>query len=340
MDFQRMKWHIRRMVGISRYYGLAFYPEYILAKFKLTKSIRVVEQVEKKYCDITEIDLVDTLRQWFLARTGERLELENPITFNQKIQWLKLYDQRPEKVLLVDKYLVRDWVANKIGQKYLVPLLGVWECFDEINFNQLPQKFALKCNHGSGWNIIVEDKSKFDKQEAKRKIDLWMKKDFAYEAGFELQYSYVKPKIIAEEYMENEDGDIYDYKFYCFNGQAKFIQFLMGRKKHLQMAYFDTEWNKQKFVHNHPRIEKQIPKPDNLTEMIELAETLSQGFSYVRVDFYRLNDGRIRFGEMTFSPASGTQDWKPSWANYMLGDLIVLPEKRNEIGYKERDCNG
>lgn len=327
MDKQRLIWRVNRLVGIAQYYGVAYYPEYVLAKLGLIKSIKAVERVEHRYSNVTEENMVDELKRWFYARTGEQLDLEHPVTFNQKIQWLKVFDRRPEKVMLVDKYLVREWVASKIGNQYLVPILGVWDSFNEIDFNKLPKKFALKCNHGSGWNIIVEDKDKLDMQDAKAKMNKWMASNFAYEAGFEMQYSHVKPKIVAEEYMENDRGDIYDYKVYCFNGKARYIQFLMGRKSELQMAYFDTDWKKQAFVNNHPRIEKNIPRPDNLGDMIRLAEVLAKGYPYVRVDFYRLNDGSIKFGEMTFSPASGTQDWKPSKANYLLGNLIDLSSK-------------
>ena len=325
-DIQRMIWKSKRIIGIAKYYGIEYFPEYILYRFKFITSIAAVSRVERRYLNLTEEDaVIDELKKWFFARTGERFEIVNPITFNQKIQWLKVFDKNPKKGILVDKYKVRDWVAERIGKKYLVPLLGVWDKFDDIDFDKLPSKFALKCNHGSGWNIIVTDKSKLDLDEAKRKIERWMGTNYACQAGFEMQYNQVKPKIIAEEYMENDDGDIYDYKIYCFGGKAKYIQFLMDRKNGLQMAYFDTKWKKQGFVHNHPRIEKNIPKPDNLNEMLNLAEVLAQGFPYVRVDFYRLNDGTIRFGEMTFSPASGTQDWIPSRTNYMLGDLIHLP---------------
>lgn len=322
-----MKHKIRNIkVFICRvgYYGINYIWQFPLYKANVINSIKCVEKKESKYKDLSGEDYIRELAGWFKARTGERLELENPVTFNQKLQWLKIYDKNPMKTVLADKYLVRDWVKEKIGDKYLVPLLGVWSAFDDIDFEQLPQKFALKCNHGSGWNIIVKEKDKLDIQDAKNKMDKWMSDNFAYKAGFELHYKDIVPKIVAEEYMENSGGDIYDYKFYCFDGKVEYIQFLMDRANGLKMAYFDKSWNKMGFVNNHPMIQEDVKQPENLKEMIALAETLAEGFPYVRVDFYRLNDGTIKFGEMTFSPASGTQDWRPQSANFVLGEKIDI----------------
>lgn len=317
------------------YYGLNYIWQFPLYKANMISSLKCVEEKESKYKDLTGDNYIKELAGWFKARTGEELELANPITFNQKIQWLKIYDKNPMKTILADKYLVRDWVRDRIGDKYLVPLLGVWSAFDDIDFEQLPQRFALKCNHGSGWNIIVKDKNNLDIQDAKYKIDKWMSDNFAYKAGFELHYKDITPKIIAEEYMENSGGDIYDYKFYCFDGKVEYIQFLMDRIHGLKMAYYDREWKKMWFVNNHPMIQEEVECPDNLREMIDLAETLAKGFPYVRVDFYRLNDGTIKFGEMTFSPASGTQDWKPQKANLLLGEKLNIASV--ERGFYEKN---
>ena len=151
----------------------------------------------------------EELKDWYKRRTKKELDLENPKTFNEKIQWLKLYDSTPIKTKLADKYLVREWVKEKIGEEYLVPLLGVWDKFDDIDFDKLPDKFVLKCNHGCGWNLIVTDKSKIDKVEAKKKFDKWMNTNFAFCNGLELHYKNIQPKIIAEEYLENNGGDLY-----------------------------------------------------------------------------------------------------------------------------------
>jgi len=321
---------LKQLLARVGYYGIGYIPDYIRVKKGITSQMPCVLKKEKTYTDLSGQAYIDELAKWYHASTGDYVDFNNPKTFSQKLQWCKVYDMNPLKTLLADKYLVRDWVAEKIGEEYLVPVLGVWDKFDDIDFDVLPNKFALKCNHGSGWNIIVEDKSKLDLEQTKKKIDLWMSENFAYKAGFELHYMDINPKIIAEEYMENNGGDIYDYKFYCFDGKVKFIHFLMDRKSELRMAYFDPKWVKQDFVHNHPRIEDDIPAPSNLDKMIEIAETLSNGFPYVRVDLYRLNDGTIKFGEMTFTPASGTQDWNPPETDNMLGSLFHLPKMEDK----------
>lgn len=322
---------IKQIVARTAYYGPLYPIEYFMHMCGRKGTFHSVQKKEESYIGLSGQKYADELSKWFHASTGDRVDFDNPITFSQKLQWCKIYDQNPLKTLLADKYLVRDWVKDRIGEQYLVPLLGVWDRFDDIDFSSLPQKFALKCNHGSGWNVIVEDKDSLDLEKTKARFDSWMSQNFAYKAGFELHYRDIVPKIIAEEYMENLDGDIYDYKCYCFDGKVHYIQFLMGRKTELLMAYFDREWNKQEFRNNHPSCDGCYDKPDNLDELIVLAEKLSTGFPYVRVDFYRLNDGTIKFGEMTFTPASGTQDWDPPETDYMLGKLLHLPERKDEL---------
>ena len=278
-----------------------------------------------KYC--SEEKRAEALKDWYFEHTGEKLNLENPKTFNEKIQWLKLYDSTPEKTRLADKYLVRDWVKEKIGEEYLIPLLGVWDKFDDINFDELPKQFVLKCNHGSGYNIIVKDKSKLDIEDARKKINKWLNEDFAFK-GFEMHYSSIQRKIIAEKYIENDNNDLYDYKFWCFDGKMKYIQFLSERNTDgLKMAFYDKDWNKQNFVYSHPMDTKIITKPDNLDTMIQLAEKLASGMNHVRVDFYRLNNGIIYFGEMTFTSCSGVCKFNPEIANLQLGNLIKLSKK-------------
>lgn len=279
------------------------------------------------YRNLTPSQYPAELCEWFKRTTGQNLDLENPKTFNEKLQWLKLYDSTPLKTRLADKYLVRDWVKEKIGEEYLIPLLGVWDSFDEIDFDALPNQFVLKANHGCGWNIIVTDKSKFDKADAKKKFDSWMKLNFAYSFGLELQYLNIPPKIIAEAYVENAGNDLYDYKVFCFNGKAESIMFLSERKTGLKMAFYDLQWNKLPFTYSFPRNPEDIPKPQNLDLLISLAEKLSEGFAHVRVDFYILNDGTLKFGEMTFTSASGSCKWNPPEQNRIYGDLITLPPK-------------
>ena len=256
--------------------------------------------------------------------------VNTPKTYNEKIQWLKLFASTPDKTRLADKYLVRDWVAEKIGEKYLIPLLGAYDSFEEINFKKLPKRFVIKCNHGCGYNIIVKDKSKLDLNDVKSKLDKWMNENFAFRAGCELHYRDIPPKIIIEKYIENKKsigGDLYDYKFWCFDGRVHYIQFLSERNTDgLKMAFYDRKWKKQNFVYSYPLDTKTIERPDNLYEMIELAEKLSAGFNHVRVDFYRMDDGTIYFGEMTFTSASGTCKWNDEKINRYFGKLIKLPK--------------
>lgn len=297
-----------------------------------SQSIPTVIQGEIKrdyefYFNLEPDRYEEELKRWYTKVTKKELDLDNPKTFNEKIQWMKLYDSTPIKTKLADKYLVREYVSEKIGEEYLIPLLGVWDNFDQIDFDKLPDSFVLKANHGCGWNVIVRDKSKFDRAEAKSKFDIWMKKNFGFNSGLELQYLNIEPKIIAEEYIENGEGDIFDYKVFCFGGKAESIMFLSNRQKGLQMAFYDLEWNKLPFVYSFPRMEGEVKKPERLELLIELSEKLAADFPHVRVDFYILNDGSIKFGEMTFTSASGACAWNPPEQNLIYGNLIKLPPK-------------
>ena len=269
----------------------------------------------------------ENLKEWFFNRTGEDLNLDDPKTYNEKVQWMKLYDSTQIKADLADKYLVRAYVKEKIGEKYLIPLLGVWQKAEDVPFEELPQQYVLKTNHGCGYNIIVSDKDKLDVEDAKNKLTKWMNTNFAYSAGLELHYKRIKPLIIAEQYIENIDGEVNDYKVFCFNGKAKYIMFLTDRQTNLKMAFYDTEWNLMPFVYSYARLIQEVSKPENLEELLRISEKLAEGFPHVRVDFYRLNNGEYKFGEMTFTSYSGACLWNPPEYNQILGDLIELPEK-------------
>ncbi|MDD5955096.1 MAG: glycosyltransferase [Firmicutes bacterium] len=267
------------------------------------------------------------LMKWYEATVGSRLNLNYPKTFNEKIQWMKLYDSTPLKTMLSDKYQVRDYVAKKIGEEYLVPLLGVWDRFDDIDIAQLPDRFVLKTNHGRGTNLIVTNKETVDLDEMRRTMNNWLSVNYAFKDGFELQYMNIKPRIIAEEYLGNAGGDLKDYKVFCFNGKADCIMHLSDRRNGLRMAFFDLDWNKMDYTYSYPRIEEDVPRPQRLKELIDLAEKLSKGFAHVRVDFYELNDGRILFDEMAFTSASGVCKWSDQAINERFGKMITLPIK-------------
>ena len=276
-----------------------------------------------------ERDFPEILKKWYKRRTGQMLNLENPQTLNEKTQWLKLYDNSPLKTRLADKYLVRDWVKEQIGEEYLIPLLGVWDNFDEIDFDKLPDKFVLKANHGCAWNVIVKDKSKFDKTKAKKKFDKWMKRNYAYKAGLELQYKDIPPKIIAEQYIADKNNELNDYKALCFNGEPKFIWIDMGRaiNKRTENIY-DPQWNLQPFLLTYQNSKEPVASPANLAKMIEFARKMSKDFALVRVDFYDV-DGKLYFGEMTFTSASGVDKFKPAEYDLKLGQMLCLPNKNS-----------
>ena len=275
----------------------------------------------------------DEITRLYEERTGASLDLAHPRTYNEKIQWMKAYHSTPEYGRLADKYLVRNFVADRIGEKYLSKLYGVWDSADEIDFSSLPQSFVLKATHGCQWNVIVPDKTKLDERVTRRRLARWLKLDYAFISDYELHYRFCEPRIIAEEYLTNgslSDGsgdDLWDYKFWCFGGRCHFVQFLSNRATGLEMAFFNREWEKTSFVYSYPRNEREIAKPENLDEMIEVAETLAVGFPHVRVDLYRMSDGRIVFGEMTFTSMGGYCDWDPPETDEALGGLFELPKR-------------
>lgn len=275
--------------------------------------------------------MMDEYKSW-LKRAGVRRHcLAWPRTFNEKIQWLKLFEATPEKTRLTDKFLVRDWVSEKIGEKYLIPVLGVYDNADDIDFDALPDRFVIKCNHASAFNIIVQDKSTLDIPAVRRQLNDWLYQNFAYMAGLELQYRDIQPKLVIEEFVTNDGSALYDYKFWCFNGRVCFMQFRDDFSDNLKMVFYDMDWNKLPFYYNHPQYDKDLPKPDNFQEMIDIAQKLCAGFAMVCVDLYRLNNGDIKFGEMTFSRTTGAAKWNAEKYNRMLGKMIKLPDMAYDI---------
>lgn len=273
------------------------------------------------------------LAQSFQQRMKRPLDFNNPQTFTEKLQWLKLFDATPLKSRLADKYLVRRWVAEKIGEQYLIPLLGVWDDFDDINFDELPDQFVLKCNHGSGMNIIVRDKKTFDKQNAREKINAWLAVDYSVQNLLELHYTRINRKIIAEKFMANGNlPDIDNYKFWCFNGMPLHCALESGRSAdgdltNLRMDFFDMNWQPTTVERSdHPRSDhpEKIRRPKNFKLMKKLAATLAEGFAFVRVDFYEIG-GKVYFGEMTFTPGADNFYYKSEGTDEYLGSLLKLP---------------
>lgn len=266
------------------------------------------------------------LKDWYYQKMGEVLDLDNPQTFNEKIQWLKLYDSTPEKTRLADKYLVRNWVKEKIGEEYLIPLLGVWDTFDDINFDELPEQFVLKCNHGSGYNIIVKDKSKLNIDDVRRKINIWMNEDFAFKCGFELHYSAIPRKIIAEKYISPEISNV-EIQAWCFGGKIEFISYENCKDTSSPArCVFTPQWQRETFKisPNHYSDFAILPKtPSYLKEFISIVNILCKDFKHVRVDFIEV-DGNLMFREMTFTSGSGLSVFSPKSKAYEIGKLIKL----------------
>ena len=266
------------------------------------------------------------LKKWWFSRKNKPLNLDKPKTFNEKIQWLKLYDSTPIKSYLSDKYLVRRWVKNKIGDEHLIPLLAISDKFDDIDFNNLPNEFVIKCNHGSGYNIIVKDKSQLNLTDVKSKLDLWMNRNYAYRVGLELQYRDIKPKIIIEKYMDDGTGDLRDYKIHCFNGEPKFIWLDSDRHTEHKRNLYDLQWNQLPYkINPHFSTFPSPEKPKLLNELIKLSSILSEGFAYARVDLYIIND-KIYFGEVTFTSSSGTEEIVPKSFEKKLSSFLKLPK--------------
>ena len=266
------------------------------------------------------------LRKQFHIRMGYDLDLEHPKTFNEKLQWLKLHDRRPEYTMMVDKYAVKDYVAEKIGAQYVIPTLGVWEHFDEIDFGTLPEQFVLKCTHDSGGGTICKDRKTWDKEAARKKLEKHLKRNFYWPAR-EWPYKDVPPRIIAEPYLTNDSSaELMDYKLMCFGGKVK-CSFVCSERfggEGLKVTFYDTDWKEMPFERHYPRSKYPIKKPMNYEEMVQLAEKLAQDIPFVRVDFYECN-GQTYFGELTFYPGAGFEEFTPSEWDRTLGDWIQLP---------------
>lgn len=264
---------------------------------------------------------------------GKFLNLRDPKTFQEKLQWLKLYNRKIIYSTMVDKYKVKDYVSNIIGKKYIIPTLGVWDNANDIDFENLPDKFVLKTTHDSGGVIICNDKSQFDRQ---RVISILNNRllNKVFFSNREWPYKNVIPRIIAEEYIEMPDGkEMIDYKIYCFNGVPKYIQVIQNRATDETIDFFDIRWNHQEFTGLTKKCKKskeEIIEPKNLKEMITIGAKLSVNIPFVRIDLYNIS-GRIYFGEITFFPLSGLGSFTPAIWNEKMGDLIRLPEYKITI---------
>lgn len=272
-----------------------------------------------------------TVKQ-YKKSTGKSLDFNNLKTYSEKLQYYKLHKASKLKGMLADKFLAREWARRKIGDKYIIPLLGVWDKVSEIDFNELPEKFVLKTNHGSGGNIIIDGQNAMDINEIDRKFIKWLSKDFAFVSGIQPHYSYIDRKIIAEEYIPSEDQYLKDYRVFCFHGEPKFIIVDSGTHKFHDRDVYDLDWNPLPWqLGNFPKSKNGQKKPEKLEEIIALAEKLCKGFSQVRIDFY-YEFNKIYFGEMTFTPSSGFQQITPEKYDFEVGSLWdVYADENTEI---------
>ena len=271
------------------------------------------------------------LKLKFRLVMGQKLDLKNLKTFNEKLQWLKLYNRRPEYTMMVDKYAVKQFVADKIGEEYIIPTLGVWDKVEDIDWDSLPNQFVLKTTHGGGGGgvVICKDKSIFDRDAARKKLQKSLDSDI-YLSFREWPYKDVPKRIIAEQYMTDESGvELKDYKFFCFNGRVQCFKVDFDRFINHKANYYDREGSLLPFGEKvcPPDFDRVFDKPKNFDSMISLAERLSEDVPFVRVDFYNSN-GNIYFGEITFFPAAGFGKFEPEEWDETLGEFLILPKNK------------
>ncbi len=267
------------------------------------------------------------LRKKFKLILGYELNLQNPQTFNEKIQWLKLHDRKPNYLSMVDKYEAKKYISSIVGKQYVIPLLGVWGKFEDIDFKQLPHQFVLKTTHDSGGVVICHNKELFDVENARKVLSKSLKSNYYYH-GREWPYKHITPRIIAEEYMQDiKTHTLRDYKLMCFNGKVKlsFVCTQRFSKEGLRITFYDREWQPLPFTRKYLS-DQLIKAPITYKTMIALAEKLAQNIPFIRVDFYEVNQ-RVYIGELTLYPGSGLEEFSPNDWDKKIGDLLILPSK-------------
>lgn len=295
----------------------------IISKYKRKVLLVLLYKFSRCYSD------EKYLKRLFKLKMGKNLNLDNPQTFCEKLQWLKLYNRKPEYTQMVDKYEAKKYVANIIGEEYIIPTLGVWDRLEDIDWDSLPNQFVLKTTHGGGGGgvVICRDKSIFNIEDARKKLNKSFKQSI-YKNYREWPYKNVKPRIIAEEYVTSGGDYINDYKFFCFNGKPKAMLVASGRYVEPETCfdYFDMEFNHLPFEQGGPNYNKPIEKPRLFDEMKDIAEKLSANIVHARIDLYDVN-GLVKFGEITFFDSSGMAAFNPEEWDYTFGSWIKLPQK-------------
>lgn len=241
---------------------------------------------------------------------GKKFNIDNPKGFNEKIQWLILHEDNEIKARLADKYLVKEWVKSKIGDECIIrTIAGPWDNAEQIDFERLPDRFVLKTNHASGTNLVVLNKETLNIKRARKQLNRWLNMPYGY-IPYEPQYLLIKPCIFAEEYIEQDNGELLDYKVFCFNGAPKFFRIIINEKGGRKQALYDGSWNRMDCDDtDYPEYEGEIAKPEQFDRLVNISKRLAEGFRFVRVDMYIIGDS-IKFGEMTFTPNGGFEEWK------------------------------
>lgn len=291
--------------------------------FLFGQEITLCNDLNKKFEHLTFNEMKGKLELKYFFKTKKILNLKEPKLFTEKIQWLKLYDNLPIKTLLADKILVRKWVKDKIGQEYLKKIYGIYNTFEEVDLFSLPNEYVIKTNHGCKMQLLVIEGGNFDYEAVKKKFNGYLKTNYAYNSGFEMQYKNIRPLLFIEEYIKNTN-ELFEYLFFCFNGKAKYVLFASNKRTNdIRCTMFNTSWENLHFNYGGRLHNKNIDKPKNFDKMVEIAEILAKGFLFVRVDLHNVN-GKIYFGEMTFTPSSGYMVFKPQKYDYILGQMLEL----------------
>lgn len=290
----------------------------------------LIKLARKNILKLSDKKFLDLCFDYYL---GKKINWDNPQTYNEKLQWLKIYDRQDRYTKMVDKYEAKNYVKNIIGQEYIIPTIGIYDKFEDINFDKLPQQFVMKCTHDSGGLVICKDKNKLNLKETKKKIDKCLKVNY-FNCWKEWPYKNVKPRIIIEKYMSNSDSEgINDYKFFCFNGKVKLLFIATDRVREdeeTKFDFYDENFNHLPIKNGHPNAIILPSKPINFEKMKKLAEILSTDIPHLRVDFYEIN-GKIYFGELTFSHWAGMVPFEPEEYDLILGNWIDIKKiKQND----------
>jgi hypothetical protein len=274
---------------------------------------------QKKYDDVT------FFKKRYKEYTNKELDLDNPKTLNEKMLWLQIYDHNPIYTLLTDKYLVKEWVSNKIGKEHVVPLIGVWDNPDDIPFDELPEEYVLKCNHDCGSVFIKRKGQKIHKKKLIKTFTKALKQNY-YDVGRVWGYKNIVPKVFCEEYIKSIDSDLpKDYKFFCSYGKPIFLFVASDRGKNTKFDFYDMKWERIPVKQHYPNSSSDIPKPKEFEQMVNIASILSEDLPLVRVDLYIDKNGLVLFGEMTFCHFSGKEPFDPENYDLIFGELFNFP---------------